>query len=249
MKYLLDCHCHTIASGHAYSTVLEIAREASNKGLQIVGITDHGPKMPGSSHIYHIANQKVIPSKIYGVNILRGVEANIISYEGELDVPKYVLNRLDVVIAGLHDICIEPGSKEENTQAVLSAMENKYVDIIAHPGNPAFPINEKEVILKAKESDTLIEINNSSLGVSRKGSLKNCIRIAKLCKDNDVNVIVGSDSHIAFDVGQFEKVTELFNDIDMPNELIMNLYPNKFLKFLKTKEKGRFMDKTIKSKI
>ena len=57
MKLLLDMHNHTIASGHAYSTIQEIAAEANKKGLKYVGITDHGPKMPGGPHIFDIGNQ------------------------------------------------------------------------------------------------------------------------------------------------------------------------------------------------
>ena len=54
MNLIADMHCHTVASGHAYSTVQEIAREASNKGLEMVAITDHGPSMPGGPHCYHL---------------------------------------------------------------------------------------------------------------------------------------------------------------------------------------------------
>lgn len=240
MKYVIDTHCHTIASGHAYSTLLEIAKEANNKGLEMIGITDHGPKMPGGPHVFHIANQRVYPDKICGVEILKGVEANIVDYDGNIDIPEWILKRLDLVIAGLHDACIEPSDAGNNTRAFKRVMHNQYVDIIAHPGNPAFPIDSEALVLEAKKTNTLIEINNSSLGVSRQGSLENCIKIAKLCKKHKVNVIVGSDSHIALDVGRFDKVVEIFKSIDMPKELIMNISTNKFKKYLKMKGKDRY---------
>ena len=241
MNYLIDTHCHTIASGHAYSTLIEIANEAKKKGFKMIGITDHGPKMPGGPHIYHILNQKVYPDEVYGVEILKGVEANIVDYDGKLDISSNELEKLDLVIASLHTVCIEPGNVEENTMALINAMKNKQVDIIAHPGNPEFPINKEELVLKAKEYNTLIEINNSSLGTSRIGSLDNCIEIAKLCKKHKVSVIAGSDSHIAFDVGEFTKVKEIFKQIDMPEELIMNSSVEKFKKYLKSKGKKRFL--------
>ncbi|MTI67540.1 MAG: phosphatase [Firmicutes bacterium] len=240
-ELLIDTHCHTIASGHAYSTVLEIAKEANNKGLEMVAITDHGPKMPGGPHIFHIANQRVIPNKISGVEILRGVEANIMDYEGNLDVSEYVLKRLDIIIASLHDICIKPGTKKENTKALKLAMENEYVDIIAHPGNPQFPIDIEEVVLKAKETNTLIEINNGSFHGSRKGSLDNCTEIARTCKKHGVKVTVGSDSHISYDVGEFSDVVNIFKEIQMPEELIMNLSADKLKNYLKEKNKERFI--------
>ena len=72
MKSILDMHTHTIASGHAYSTVIEMAKEASKRELKYLGITDHGPEMPGGPHIFHIGNQRVYPETIYGVKILKG---------------------------------------------------------------------------------------------------------------------------------------------------------------------------------
>lgn len=245
MKYVIDTHCHTVASGHAYSTVMEIAKEANNKGLEMIAITDHGPEMPGGPHIYHFGNMRIIPANMFGVEILKGVEANIMNTDGELDVPEKILKRLDLVIASFHEGCFEPGDVEHNTRALLRVMENKYVDIIAHPGNPVYPIDKEKVVLKAKETETLIEINNSSFVSSRRGSKNNCIEIAELCKKHDVKVISGSDCHIAFDVGRFDKVVEIFNEIQMPHELIMNSSVERFKEFLKSKGKIRFMEKVI----
>lgn len=241
MKILIDMHNHTIKSGHAYSTIQEIATEASKKGMKYVGITDHGPTMPGGPHIYHIANQVVIPNVINGVEILKGVEANIMDQEGGLDVPAEYVEKLDIVIAGLHDACIEPWDKEGNTKALLKVMENKNVDIIAHSGNPIFPIDKERFVLGAKESNTLVEINNSSLVSSRKGSEENCKEIASLCKKHRVPIIVNSDSHISFDVGKLDKAIELLKSIDMPEELIVNASVSRFQAHFKNKARARFI--------
>ena len=241
MKLVLDMHNHTIASGHAYSTVQEIALEAHKKGLKYVGITDHGPSMPGGPHIFHIGNLKVIPEKIYGVQILKCVEANILNQEGELDVSEKLLKNLDIVIAGLHDACIEPYDLEGNTKALLNAMENKYVDIISHSGNPVFPIDKEKFVLGAKKTKTLVEINNSSLLKSRKGSEENCYEIAMLCKKHRVPIIVNSDSHISFDVGRFDEAIELLQDVEMPEDLIMNTSIDRFVNYLKDKGKTSFV--------
>ena len=240
MKLLLDMHNHTVASGHAYSTVIEIAAEASKKGLKYVGITDHGPKMPGGPHIYHIGNLKVLPEVIEGVEILKGVEANILDQEGSLDVPDHILKDLDIVLAGLHQVGFEPWDVDGNTRALLKAMENQYVDVIVHPGNPAFPIDMEKFVLGAKESNTLVEINNSSFLTSRIGSKENCYEIARLCKKHKVQIIVGSDSHIAFDVGRFDEAIKLLKAIDMPEELVINTSIERFIDYLKKKGKPRF---------
>ncbi|SHH34761.1 phosphatase [Tepidibacter thalassicus] len=242
MKFELDTHTHTIASGHAYSTVHDLVKEAKNIGLKMFALTDHGPAMPGGPHIYHIGNQKVIPRVIDGVFVLRGVEANIIDYDGSLDIPEEYLKELDLVIASLHDVCIKPGTREENTNALIRAMENKYVDIIAHPGNPVFPIDEEKLLKAAKKNNVLIEINNSSFGKSRPGSKENCIRIAKIAKEMNVQLSVGSDTHISFQLGKFDYVEEIFKDINMPDDLIINTSIHKLINFLEKKGKKNIKD-------
>ena len=48
MLDILDIHTHTVASGHAYNTIYEMAQSASRKGLALLGISDHGPAMEAS---------------------------------------------------------------------------------------------------------------------------------------------------------------------------------------------------------
>ena len=43
MKLIADTHSHTLASGHAYSTIREMVRAAFEKGMEAFAITEHGP--------------------------------------------------------------------------------------------------------------------------------------------------------------------------------------------------------------
>lgn len=232
MKFLLDTHCHTISSGHAYSTIAELAETAAEKGLKLIAMTDHGPAMPGGPHIFHIGNLRVIPDYIKGVRVLKGVEANIMDFDGRLDLPDSYLKRLEIVIAGFHDVCIAPGSVEENTRALVAAMKNPYVDIIAHPGNPYYPIDIDRLIQCAYDTGKLIEINNSSFIGSRKGSGENCRKIAAGAREKGVLLTAGSDCHICYDVGRFDKVAEIFEEAGMPEELVINTDPQKLIDYL-----------------
>lgn len=236
MKFVVDTHTHTIASGHAYSTVQEMAKEASVKGIKMFAITDHAPAMKGAPYYYHFGNLRVIPPEIYGVRILKGVEANIIDYDGNLDMPNLLLRRLDFVIASLHDICIEPASKEEHTNAYLNVLANPFVDAIAHPGTPEFEVDIEKVVSAAKEYGKFIEINNTSFTV-RYGCEENCLNFALECKRQGVRIVCGSDAHISFDVGKFDKVYDLLKKVKMPEELIMNTKVSNFDEFLKNKRK------------
>lgn len=237
MKYELDTHTHTIVSGHAYSTILENIKWAEEKGLKLLATTDHGPAMPGGPHLFYFGNLKVLPREINGVMHLRGCEANIIDFYGNIDITEKLLkDRLDIVIASLHDVCIKPGSKEQNTEAFLKVMDNPYVDIIGHAGNPAFPIDAEALVKKAKEKNKLIEINNGSFN-SRPGCIENCTKIARLCKEYGVQVILGSDAHIYSQIGIFTKAEEVLEAVNMPKELVVNTEKGKLIKYLKNKSK------------
>ena len=70
MSPLLDVHTHTIASGHAYSSIQEMAQAASGKGLQILGITEHGPSIEGTCPLLYFKNMHCVPREMYGINLL-----------------------------------------------------------------------------------------------------------------------------------------------------------------------------------
>ena len=74
MNLCIDTHSHTLASGHAYSTIREMAKAASEKGLIALAITEHAPTMPESCGNFYFSNLKVVPQMMYGVNLLLGVE-------------------------------------------------------------------------------------------------------------------------------------------------------------------------------
>ena len=66
MRPLLDIHTHTVASGHAYSSLQEMVQAAADKGLQMLGITEHGPSIPGTCPLLYFKNIGVIPKEING---------------------------------------------------------------------------------------------------------------------------------------------------------------------------------------
>lgn len=235
MKIVIDTHTHTVASGHAYSTVLENARSAKAKGLKGIAITDHGPAMEGAPTRSHFSNLKVLPEQIAGVRILCGIEANIIEYDGKLDLAIYDLQKLDFVIASLHEKCIDRVNEKVHTQALLAALKNPYVDAIAHPGNPRFPVDIEEVVKAAKAHGKMLEVNNQSK-ISRPGSEENCLAFIRLCKKHEVSVICGSDAHYCDMVGNFEHVHQLLKEAEMPEKLVLNASFDLFQKYLKKRQ-------------
>ena len=88
MRYetVMDLHTHTIASGHAYNTLREMAKAAADRGLEILGITEHAPMMPGTCYNYYFHNLKTVPRELYGIRLLLGAELNILNPQGEVDL-------------------------------------------------------------------------------------------------------------------------------------------------------------------
>lgn len=241
MKYLSDLHTHSIVSGHAYSTLLENINYCAEKGIKILGTSEHAPSMPGAPHYWYFGNMKVVPRVINGVTILRGCEANILDIDGSLDMTDESSRNLDYMIASFHEPVFKPKSKEENTEAILNVMD-KYdkVEILGHLGNPNYELDYEAIVKKAKEKNIMIEINNSSLlGSSRVGSDVNCKKVALLCREIGTKVILTSDAHINTCIGVFNKGIELLEEIQMPKELVMN-DPEKLIAHLKSK--GRLSD-------
>lgn len=232
IKPVADLHIHTISSGHAFSTVSEIIEAARNKGLAMVAITDHGPAMPDGPHLYYFRNLQVLPSEVGGLKILKGVEANIINEQGELDLPKSHLERLDIILAGFHTKCFPSNDPEVCTRAMLNAIDNPFVDIVVHPGNPEFPVNFEIIIKRAAEKGVPLELNNSSFCGSRRGSEHYCPQVAKLIASCGALAVIGSDAHFAGDVGRFELALEVVQEAGVRPEQVLNTSVEKVLDYL-----------------
>lgn len=222
MIIVADLHTHTVASGHAYSTLLENAKAAAERKLALIAMTDHGPSMPGAPHVYHFGNQKALPDEIFGVRVLKGIEANVIDRDGGLDLDDNRLAMLDIVLAGLHTHCAPYGSVKENTTMMINAMKNPWVDAIVHPGNPEYQVDEEAIVAAAVEHDVALELNNSSLTVSRRGSRPHCDNIARLMKQYGAKIMLGTDSHFAYSVGDFTSAVELLRKHEISPAQVIN---------------------------
>lgn len=222
MKLEADLHTHTIASGHAYSTFKEMVEAADQKGLKMIAITDHGPNMSGAPDSEFFFNTIIWSRMINGVHVLRGIEANIIDTKGQLDLPDEILDQLDIVLAGFHTGTGYRGSTvEDNTKAMIAALENPRVHIITHPGNPRFPIDFEKVVLAARDCGKALEINNSSFFIRPK-SIEFCVRIAELAKEHGVMVAVNSDAHIYYQVGDFSLAMGIIDRAGIEKSQIIN---------------------------
>ena len=234
MKIELDVHTHTIASGHAFSTLQEMAQAAAGKGLKLLGITEHSPGVPGSCNPIYFRNLHVVPRQMYGIELLLGAEINILDGEGNLDMDENCMRMLDIRIAGIHSLCYSYGKVDENTHGMVKAVSNPFIHIISHPGDGTAELNFEPIVLAAKEHHTLLEINNSSLKPTRNkpNARENNLSILRLCKRYEVPVILGSDAHISFDIARYDYLYDLLQLTEFPESLIMNRDVKSFKEYL-----------------
>lgn len=224
MKLLFDLHTHTIVSGHAYSTLRENIDSAKEKGLLAYGVSEHSYEMEGTVHPVYFQNYKVVPHVVNGVRILVGAELNILDRDGNVDCNDHMYENLDYLIASLHSNIIVPGTAEENMNALLKVFENPKIKIIGHPDDSRFPLDYEILAREAAQSNTVLEVNNSSLSELsyRMGAQENVRKMLAECMKYNTRVIVNSDAHYCDDVGNFERALKIIGELDFPEELIVN---------------------------
>ena len=235
MNIELDMHTHTLASGHAFSTLQEMAQAASDKGLKLLGITEHTPGIPGTCDLIYFRNLHVVPRQMYGIELMLGAEINILDKDGNIDADETLMKLLDLRIAGIHSLCYESGTREENTQGMIRVIRHPYIQIISHPGDGTAQLDFEPIVLASKEWGTLLEINNSSLKPTRNkvDARDNNLEILRLCKQYEVPVILGSDAHISFDIANYGYLYPLLLDTEFPEALIVNRSVEVFRNHLK----------------
>ena len=233
-KVLLDAHTHTVASGHAYSSLQEMAKAAADKGLEVLGITEHGPSIPGTCSTLYFKNMYIVPRQREGLRLMLGCEINILDTRGTLDIDDTLMDRMDIRIAGIHSICWKGGTRTQNTDGMLAAIEHPKMHIISHPADGTADLDFEALVVAAKRAHTLLEVNNHSLAPIRHftKARENNLELLRLCKRHDVPVILGSDAHITYQIAQYDRIIELIHETQFPTELIMNYWPEECFAYL-----------------
>lgn len=232
LRIEVDTHTHTTASGHAYGTLKENAQAAYEKGLKGFVVTDHGPAIPGACPVFMLSGVlPTVPDHIEGVRMIRGTEANIMDNKGTLDMPERQLSFTQFAIASMHRFCYPPEDEKHNTDAVIAAINNPWIDTIGHPGNPCYPIDQEAFIVECRRLGKPVEINNHSFR-GRAGSEPNCRSIMRLCMKHGVRVVVSSDAHCSYNVGEFSYAVRVLEEEGFPEELVLNAEFERFLEYL-----------------
>ncbi len=130
-----DLHMHTVWSDGKF-TVREMAEAALARGRQYICITDHskGATIANGLTVERLMEQHEevvkVDAEMRPFRVFHGTEMEIRA-DGELDFPDEVLEKLDFVIASLHQGLRQP--REQVTARILNAINNPHVDLIGHP--------------------------------------------------------------------------------------------------------------------
>lgn len=192
-----DLHMHTTASDGAHT--LEEMVEANRKmGYQYMAITDHSQYLKVANGLTpqrlreQINEIRKLNEKYDDITILAGIEMDILP-DGTLDYEDELLSELDIVIASIHSSFTQ--SKEKIMNRLKTALENKYVDIIAHPTGrkigkrDGYEVDMESLIQLAKETNTVLELN------SNPNRLDLGATYIQLAQEAGVKIVINTDAH------------------------------------------------------
>ncbi len=192
-----DLHTHTnLTDGK--NTLEEMAEAAQKLGYKYIANTDHSKRVTVAGGLdekqvfENIKRTDKLNENFKDFKILKGIEVDILE-DGSLDLSDKVLKELDIVVGAIHYKFNL--SREEQTERILRAMDNPYLNIIAHPTGRL--INEREpydidlekIMQKAKENNCILEINSqpSRLDLNDLNSRK--------AKEMGVKLVISTDAH------------------------------------------------------
>ena len=243
MELFADYHTHTRYS-HGKGTVEDNVQAALKKGLREVAITDHGPAnflvgIKSPQTLDKIRTDIDICRKKYPeIKILLGVEANIVSSQGDIDIPLHYIKKLDLLLVGLHTGIIPRDVRSGvdliaknwisrysramdrkvrfiNTLAVIKAVERFPIDVIVHPG---LKLNIATTMLAevCLRRGTVLEIN-SSHG-------EKTFQFVKAAAETGVKFVINSDAHSPEEVGRLERGERIARELKLETSRIINAH-------------------------
>lgn len=220
-----DLHTHSISSGHgSEDTVTDMIRSASESGLSLLGISEHGPATLGSAKVSYFQSLKLADRDRFGIRVLYGAELNIINTAGDVDLDDGILSALDYAIISIHPPILKPYHYEDLSSAYIHAMDHPKVRFLGHIDDARFPVDFEYLLEIAKEKHIYPEINNGSLmpDAYRINGQENCRKILRICKKLDLPVLLSSDSHGKKNIGNMQYIFPLLDELDFPAHLVLN---------------------------
>lgn len=230
MQHRSDLHIHTLASHHAYSTLLENVTYAAKAGLSLIAITDHGYGAPDAGNTWHFGNQVIWPRVMEGITVLRGAEVNIMDMEGRIDLTDRDLKDLDYAVVSLHPYCVRPVDRDAHMNALRTVLDHPLLHTIGHPADVLFDLDFDLLAKLAAAKGKYLEINEHAMRYD--AVYEKNLTLLAACKKYQCPVVLSTDAHVCFEIGLFSKTDRLLQEAAFPEELIWNQDPERVLQTL-----------------
>lgn len=251
---IADLHIHTISSLHGYSTLKECIDFAADHGIQYIAITDHyyndGTTLDKKNEVNRITYlEKRVSSTQRNVKIIGGAEFNVAQ-----EIPDWnKLKKIRWKLIGVHGWFLD---REEATLDQLYGYFEEAAgnfDAFAHIERELHKIDHckygsdltndvkiflKKVVMLAKRTDTVLELNESSLVTNEAGACDRALFWMIAAKENGNIISLGTDSHYCEEVGEFSSSIELLNRVGFPKERILNCNDDLLVKYLGIQKKS-----------
>lgn len=235
-----DYHTHTIYS-HGTGTIMDNVMAARRKGLTEIAITDHGIR----HFTFGVKKKNIIKMRqeidninqhVEGIKVLLGMECNIISSEGDIDMTDDIRKHLDILLVGYH-MMVKPQSlrdtwniyglnymrrflsykpekvEEMNTISIAKAIRKHKIDIITHPG-ARIPIDTTYIAQEAAKAGTALEINSHSSAMQAEH--------VKAAAKYGVKFVIDSDAHSPENVGNLTNGLKIAEEAGLDSSQIIN---------------------------
>ena len=240
MKFYGDYHTHTKQSD-GKGSVLDNILSAQNYGLEEVAIADHSFSTLACNMTrekFQLQEDEI--ARYYEtckdpIKVLHSVEGNLLGFDGDIDIPDDIIERVDILHIGFHRFVnlhnafnnskyifvngygsnrAKEKIKALNTEGYLKAMDKYPVDVIVHPGHRC-PIDMKAICEKATEKGVYLELNEKHVETLEKD--------ADIIVESGVKLIFGSDAHKPERVGRFPRVDQFIEKYNVPLDRVFGL--------------------------
>lgn len=241
MKLYGDYHTHTLFS-HGTGTIEDNTKAAVKEGVKQIAITDHG-----LNHIaFGIRRKKIAEmrrqiqevNQKYDVEVLLGVEADILGFDGQIDIKDGEFGLFDIILCGFHKLVIPKSipdaikfiginnfidifklkasakQRTKNTQAVINNIQRFPVDVLTHIKH-GIDVECKPIAEACASCGTYLEINGKRITYSDKEM--------EQMLSTDVKFIVNSDAHSPSRIGEFSKAKSIIDRLSIPHDRIVNI--------------------------
>lgn len=246
MRLFGDYHFHTAFSRDGHGTIDEAAAMAKEKNLKEIAITEHGPMVWSGVDRKNYAQIRALcktAEETHGVRVLMGLESNVISADGKIDVTEDERGLFDIMLCGIHRTTkaadfksfwkfflpnrfwsvirwTPKGRIEKNTEVMKNVILNNKIDIWTHP-NRYWKIDVVEVARVCAERGTLMELNGKKISFRPIDFERSLAAGAKF--------IVNSDGHNREQLGRTAVVREFLELVDYRDGDIVNIGDYSFL--------------------